>query len=66
MNLYIKSAYLASIQFTSDRWSEFIGKRKRKLPYGSTFFASWLFYDHLGYAIQYMMWTTIRYVTLPL
>ena len=53
MNLSIKSAYSASIQFTGDRSSEFMGKRKRKLPYGSTFFASGLFFDHLGYAIPY-------------
>lgn len=53
MNLYIKSAHSASIQFTSDWSSEFMGKRKRKLAYGSTFFAFWLFFDHLGYAIPH-------------
>ena len=53
MNLYIKSAYSTSIQFTSDRSSEFMGKPKRKLAYGSTFFALWLLFDHLGYPIPY-------------
>ena len=53
MNLYIKSAHSACILFIRDRSSEFMGKRKRKLAYGSTFFALWLFFDHLGYAIPY-------------
>ena len=53
MNLYIKSAHSASIQFTSDWSGEFMGKRKRKLAYGSTFFTLWLFFDHLGYAIPH-------------
>ena len=63
MNLYIKSAYSTSIQFTSNRSSEFMGKRKRKLACGSTFFALWLFFDHLG-MLSGIMWKTILYVWL--
>ena len=47
MNLYVKSAYSASILQVTDRA---MSKRKRKLTYGCNVFALWLFFEYLGYA----------------